>query len=146
MLDHIAWQRLRQPPAGGLAPGCFGRGSHGFRRLGRGGFRDLLFQVAQHQLKLLDRAAQLLRRGAEALAQQLGQAQLQLLVAQHLLLQPSLRRRQIGRLLLLHGNMLRLALQQQAAQGGHVARQCGRVEGGGHERIVPHRFAPQQAA
>lgn len=76
---------------------------------------DLLLEFAEQQLQLLDRATQLLRRGAEPLAQQLREAPLQLLVAQHLLPQPIARRLQFARLLFQRGRMFRLALQQQAA-------------------------------
>src|ERR1019366_5720280 len=56
----------------------------------------LLFEIAEQQLQLLDRAAQLLRGGAEPFTQQLRQARLQLLVAQHLLLQSIARRLHLG--------------------------------------------------
>ena len=88
VLHHIARQARGARLAHRLAPRCLGwRRCRGrFRRGGRG-LGDLLFQIAEQQVELLDRAAQLLRGGAEPLAQQPGQAQLQLLVAQHLFLQ-----------------------------------------------------------
>ena len=60
-----------------------------------------VLEIAEDQFELLDCSAQLLRRGAEPLAQQLRQAQLELLVAQHLLLQPVARRLQFGHVLIL---------------------------------------------
>ena len=102
MLHHVARQCLGQRLARGLAPRRLvvaRRG--GFIRLRRCGLRHLLLEIAEDQFELLDRSAQLLRRGAEPFAQQLRQAQLELLVAQHLLLQPVARRLQFGRVLIL---------------------------------------------
>ena len=136
MFHHIARQGLGQLPAGGLATrlrgfrlGCFG---FGWRRL-----RQVFLEIAQQQFQLFDLTAQLLRRGAEPLTQQAGEALLQLLVAQNLLLQPSARGGQFGR-------MRRLAIQQQRAQGPDRVGQRCRIERGRHPRSVFHRSASGQ--
>jgi hypothetical protein len=102
MLHHVARQRLRQRLARRLAPRRLAvvRRSR-FVRLRWRGLRYLLLEITEDQFELLDRAAQLLRRGAEPLAQQPGQAQLELLVAQHLFLQSVAHRLQFGCMLIL---------------------------------------------
>ena len=113
--------------------------------------RDLFFEIAEQKLQLIDCAAQLLRGGAEPLAQQPRQTQLQLLVTQHLLFQSVACRLQFGcllcqfrRLLLQRSRMIRLALQQQAAQRDYVVRQSCGIERRWHVQIVQYRLASLQ--
>ena len=158
MLHHVARQVVGQRLACRLAAGGLCLGWRRRFRLRRRGLGELRLEFFQRQFELLDRAAQLLRRRTEFLAQQPRQPRLQLLVAQNLLLQAGARGLQLCRLafefrgLALHFGslalcfcrMLRFTLQQQAAQSGDLARQCCSVQRHQHIRIFQHRFASHQ--
>ena len=69
MFHRLARQIFGKRPARRLAPSYihwFGRG--GLLRLCRRGLGDLFLEIAQDQFQLLDRGAQLLRRGTEPFA------------------------------------------------------------------------------
>ena len=151
MLHHVARQVVGQRLACRLAAGGLCLGWRRRFRLRRRGLGELRLEFFQRQFELLDRAAQLLRRRTEFLAQQPRQPRLQLLVAQNLLLQAGARGLQLCRLafefrgLALHFGslalcfcrMLRFTLQQQAAQSGDLARQCCSVQRHQHIRNLP---------
>ena len=145
MLHDVARQRRRQRLAHRLATLCLGlRRRSSLIRFRRHCFRHLLLEFTKQQFELLDLAPQLLRGRAEPLAQQSRQTQFQLLVPQHLLLQPVTCRCQVSHVLLQLGSMLVLAMQQQRAQRDHVLRQSGRIEWRRHARNLPSsiRVAP----
>jgi len=75
MFDDIAWQCLRQRPAGRLA--ILGNGLFCCRHIRRAGLGEQFIDVGQRQFQLLDLRAQLLRRAPERQPQQLRQSRLE---------------------------------------------------------------------